>query len=234
MSTLLNRAGKDSAAAAVSRSMGTTERVAEVIRLGIRTGQFVPGQHLVEVELTQRLGISRSSLREALRHLNGDGIVAMHRYRGTHICRLSRKAAGDLLEVLEQLVRRAARRAATPPLPNRRLMDAATAPADRHRQAADFSAYLGVRQSFYDALFEISGNDELPRVTPLRRADLFRAQIRPYQSMEDQHIHAEGYRTIAEAVLSGDQERADRAVMELFATTRAMVDRMPPESFDQS
>lgn len=221
-------------AAPVDPAVGTTEKVAEVIRAGIRTGQFVPGQHLVELDLTQRLQISRSSLREALRHLNGDGIVTMSRYRGTHICRLSRKATDDLLEVLEALVRLAARRAATSARAKRVLMDAAIDAAERHRRAADHRAYLTVRQSFYDALFEISGNDELPRVTPLRRADLFRAQIRPYQSLEEQHVHAEGYRAIAQAVLAGDAERADAAVRDHFAATREMIDKLPAVVFAES
>ncbi len=90
-----------------------------------------------------------------------------------------------------------------------------------------------MRQAFYDALFEVSGNDELPRVTPLRRADLFRAQIRPYQTPEQQHRHADGYQMIAEQVLNGDEDAADNAVREHFAATRAMIDELPGQAFDQ-
>lgn len=220
--------------AASGLPLGTTEKVAEVIRQGIRTGQFVPGQHLVEIDLTQRLQISRSSLREALRHLGGDGIVAMHRYRGAHICRLSRRAIEDLLEVLEALVLLAARRAArlAPTPQKQRLVDAAVAAADQHRRTGNHADYLSVRQAFYDALFEMSGNMELPRVTPLRRADLFRAQIRPFQSLAEQYSHAEGYGAIARAVLAGEEKAVERAVRNHFAATRAMLDQLPPEAFE--
>ncbi|WP_221793084.1 GntR family transcriptional regulator [Aquisediminimonas sediminicola] len=214
------------------RAMGTTERVAEIIRQGIRTSQFVPGQHLVEIDLTQRLQISRSSLREALRHLNGDGIVSMGRYRGTHICRLDRRAIDDLLEVLEQLVSLAARRATKAPLEKRRLLDAAVEASGKSLNGVDNGNPMLVRQTFYDTLFEISGNDELPRVTPLSRADLFRAQIRPYQSHEEQRKHAEGYGLIAQAVLSGDPVKAEAAVRAHFEATRQMVDRLPPQAVE--
>jgi DNA-binding GntR family transcriptional regulator len=211
--------------------VGTTEKVASAIRNGIRNGQFVPGQHLVEAELTLRLQISRSSLREALRHLSGDGIVAIHRYRGAHICRLSRRETRDLLEVLEQLVRLAARLAATSPHEKRNLMDAALEAAQRHDEDGDHRSYLAVRQAFYDCLFEVAGNKELPRVTPLRRADLFRAQIRPYQSWEQQQAHTAGYCLIAQTVIAGDVEASEKAVAALFAATHAMLSVLPDIAF---
>ncbi|NWK94422.1 hypothetical protein DM806_01705 [Sphingobium lactosutens] len=213
-------------------TIGTTEKVADAIRSGIRTGQFVPGQHLVEAELTLRLGISRSSLREALRHLSGDGIVAIHRYRGAHINRLSRREVRDLLEVLEQLVRLAARLGAASGHANRGLMDAALEAARRHGEDGDHRSYIAARQAFYDCLFEVAGNQELPRVTPLRRADLFRAQIRPYQTRAQQDSHTDGYRLIAQTVNAGNVEEAEAAVAALFAQTRAMVDTLPDEAFD--
>lgn len=217
---------------ALGGSVGTTEKVAEAIRSGIRTGQFVPGQHLVEAELTLRLQISRSSLREALRHLSGDGIVAIHRYRGAHIHRLSRKEVRDLLEVLEQLVRLAARRGAGSTREKRDLMDAALEAARRHDEDGGHHLYLSVRQAFYDALFEVADNQELPRVTPLRRADLFRAQIRPYQTREQQEAHTQGYRLIAQAVIGGDVAAAETAVGALFAQTYAMVETLPDIAFE--
>lgn len=210
---------------------GTTEKVADTIRNGIRTGQFVPGQHLVEAELTLRLQISRSSLREALRHLNGDGIVEIHRYRGAHICRLSRRETRDLLAVLEQLVRLAARLAAESTHEKRALMDAALEAAQRHDEDGDHRSYIAIRQAFYDYLFEVAGNHELPRVTPLRRADLFRAQMRPYQSWEQQQAHTAGYCLIAQTVIAGDVEGSDMAVQALFAATRAMVSVLPDIAF---
>lgn len=213
-------------------TIGTTEKVADAIRTGIRTGQFVPGQHLVEAELTLRLGISRSSLREALRHLSGDGIVAIHRYRGAHINRLTRREVRDLLEVLEQLVRLAARLGAASGHANRSLMDAALEAARRHDEDGNHRSYIAVRQAFYDCLFEVAGNRELPRVTPLRRADLFRAQIRPYQTRQQQDSHTEGYRAIAQTVNAGDVEAAEAAVAALFAQTNAMVDELPDAAFE--
>lgn len=90
----------------------TTDRVAEAITSGIRAGIFVPGQHLLEPDLTRRLGISRGSLREGLKHLAAAGIVTLNRFRGAYISTLDRKSVLDLLDTLEPLCRLAARLAA--------------------------------------------------------------------------------------------------------------------------
>ena len=53
------------------------------IRDRIFAGSFAPGAHLKEEELAARIGVSRSPVRDALRRLAGEGLVAMERDRGT-------------------------------------------------------------------------------------------------------------------------------------------------------
>jgi DNA-binding GntR family transcriptional regulator len=51
------------------------ERALQALRTAITSGQYHPGDHLGEVELASRLGISRGTVREALRHLQQEGLV---------------------------------------------------------------------------------------------------------------------------------------------------------------
>src|SRR5215217_7376786 len=51
------------------------ERALEALRSAITSGQYRPGDHLGEVELARHLGISRGTVREALRHLQQEGLV---------------------------------------------------------------------------------------------------------------------------------------------------------------
>src|SRR5436190_4022839 len=56
------------------------ERALQALRSAITSGQYEPGDHLGEVDLAARLGISRGTVREALRHLEQEGLVtAGHR-----------------------------------------------------------------------------------------------------------------------------------------------------------
>jgi DNA-binding GntR family transcriptional regulator len=51
------------------------ERALEALRAAITSGQYRPGDHLGEVQLASHLGISRGTVREALRHLQQEGLV---------------------------------------------------------------------------------------------------------------------------------------------------------------
>ena len=51
------------------------ERALQILRSAITSGQYQPGDHLGEVEIATRLGISRGTVREALRHLEQEGLV---------------------------------------------------------------------------------------------------------------------------------------------------------------
>lgn len=52
------------------------ERALEALRAAITSGRYRPGDHLGEVELGKHLGVSRGTVREALRHLQQEGLVA--------------------------------------------------------------------------------------------------------------------------------------------------------------
>ncbi|NBC36165.1 FCD domain-containing protein [Novosphingobium sp. FSY-8] len=59
--------------------------VANWIRQRIRTGRFVPGQRLVEVDIIRQTGASRTKVREALKRLEGEGLVAIEEFRGASV-----------------------------------------------------------------------------------------------------------------------------------------------------
>ncbi|MEJ5978898.1 GntR family transcriptional regulator [Novosphingobium sp. PS1R-30] len=209
------------------------DKVADAIIRGIRSGAFVPGQHLVEPDLTRRLGISRGSLREALKHLAAAGIVTLNRFRGAYIASLDRKSVLDLLEVLEPLARLAARLAAAQcdTDEKREMMLAAANATDEANRSHNRGQYLECRRVFYSTLVRIGGNQELERAMPLTRTDLFRAQIEAIQSEKQRNRHASGYTRIAKAVVDGNASAAERAVQKHFTGTRDTIEELPSDAF---
>lgn len=206
---------------------------ADAILRGIRSGTFVSGQHLVEPDVTRRLGISRGSLREALKQLAADGVVTLNRFRGAYISSLDRKAILDLLQTLEPLASLAARLAAEncdTAEKRRAIVQSADAidAASRDRNRAE---YLERRRHFYSTLVNIGGNGELERAMPLARADLFRAQIESVQS-ETQHLrHLSGYGQIAAAIAKQDAAAAEKAMQRHFAGTRETIAELSSSDF---
>ena len=61
------------------------ERVVDAIRRAIMHGVFAPGQRLTERELIELTGVSRTSIREALRHLESAGLIENHPGRGLRV-----------------------------------------------------------------------------------------------------------------------------------------------------
>lgn len=209
------------------------DKVSEAIIRGVRSGTFVPGQHLVEPDLTRRLGISRGSLREALKHLAAEGIVTLNRFRGAYIALLDRKSILDLLETLEPLCCLAARLAAEHCESDeqaQQILDVAAEIDEAHR-TKNRAKYLERRRHFYSVIVNIGGNRELERAMPLTRTDLFRAQIEPIQSDRQRVRHASGYGKIAKAIAERNASVAVRAVQRHFAGTRQTIEELPDETF---
>jgi DNA-binding GntR family transcriptional regulator len=75
------------------------ERALQALRLAITSGQYRPGDHLGEVDLATHLGISRGTVREALRHLQQEGLVAAGHRGMLRVNRLNAKEVRGLYEV---------------------------------------------------------------------------------------------------------------------------------------
>jgi DNA-binding GntR family transcriptional regulator len=83
------------------------EQTVQVLRDAILNFELKPGQRLVEREFIDRLGISRTTFREALRELSSEGLVTVVAQKGARVSVPSLKEAADLYEIrasLESLV----------------------------------------------------------------------------------------------------------------------------------
>jgi DNA-binding GntR family transcriptional regulator len=87
-------------------------QIAEQIGTGIVEEHFGPGERLKEVALAQTFGVSRATIREALRILENRGLVSIVPQHGALVSQLSRKELEDLFEIRAVLLGLASRRAA--------------------------------------------------------------------------------------------------------------------------
>lgn len=89
-----------------------SEYVHEQIRESIQNGVYTPGERLTESELAERLGVSRTPVREALRRLESDGLLVFEPWRGVVVAEMDRQQVGELYTMREVLEGTAARLAA--------------------------------------------------------------------------------------------------------------------------
>jgi len=75
------------------------ERALEALRAAITSGQYRPGDHLGEVDLAKHLGVSRGTVREALRHLQQEGLVTQGNRGMLRVNSLSPEEVRELFQV---------------------------------------------------------------------------------------------------------------------------------------
>lgn len=75
----------------------------ERLRDAIITGHFAPGDRLIERELCEAMGVSRTSIREVLRRLEAEQLIEVEPRKGPIVARLSRKQVEEIYEVRAML-----------------------------------------------------------------------------------------------------------------------------------
>lgn len=222
-----------SSAAETAIAKSSPDIVFDSIVLGIQEGSLVPGQRLVEADITENLGVSRGPVREALKRLAAEGIVTLSQNRGAFVRALNRKDAEDLLRVLEVTCGLAARLAA------RRLsrghmiekFDRACERLLSFEERGNSNAFIEARRHFYDVLFEASGNDELRRIIPLMQIHLLRLQFQRLISPSDRKKQFDEYRAVIRVIRDGDRRRAERMMRIHIWRTRLSILRLGDEAF---
>lgn len=178
------------------------------IRALVLSGDLAPGARLGQVELAERLGISRTPVREALRRLSGESLVDFHPNRGFRVADLGLDAVLRRLEVrsiVEPGIARLAaeRRTAGDLLALRRSI----AREERTRTAP---AAHDASRDFHVALARATHNDELVRtLESLWLVEVGRRLLSRRSATQDWVApDVEDHRAIADAVERGDGEHA--------------------------
>mgnify|MGYP000041436577 CR=1 FL=1 len=82
------------------------------LKMGILTGKILPGTRLLEVELADKMGVSRTPVREAIRRLEKEGLVNIEPRHGAYAAKVSVEDMIEILEVRELMESMAAQLAA--------------------------------------------------------------------------------------------------------------------------
>lgn len=213
--------------------MTSPDRVVDAIVRSIRSGVYVPGQRLIEADLTRDYHVSRGPVREALKRLAAEGVLTLNRHRGAYVRAMSRIEVRDSLMVLETLVGLMANLAARHigDGDNADQMRAAFRRLMAYKNDGAATAFLDERRNFYDTIIQIGGNLELKRMLPLMQIHLLRMQFQAYITPRDREKQFTEYTTITETILKGDARRAQKVAALHIRRTRLSLNRLPDEAF---
>ena len=223
------------AAPAAPRAHGPSspDQVVAALVRGLQAGRYVPGQRLIEADLTRELKVSRGPVREALKRLAAEGLVSLIPHRGAYIRALTRDEVHDTLLVQEALTGLAARLAAGAILASdhRAKFEAAYQRLQPFRAQADGIAFLEERSRFYGTMIRIGGNRELRRMMPALQIHLLRMQFHQYLTPRDRARQFAEYDALVEAIIAGRPSEAERLMRKHIRRTRLAIERLPDEAF---
>ena len=224
-SSMTESASPPSPTRAPGKPQSSPERVAASITKRLLRREYGVGQRLVEAELTDSLGVSRSTVREALKILASSGVVELIPHRGAVIRGLTLSDADNLLAVLEVLTGLAARLAAEKIErgQNRQHFAAAARPLIDPDERNELDRILDQRARFYQSMFDVADSEDLNRAMPNWRAHLFRNQFYGFLTRGDLRAMVAEYRQITGAILAGDAAKAELHTRRHLQKTRERV-----------
>jgi DNA-binding GntR family transcriptional regulator len=197
------------------------ERALEALRAAITSGQYRPGDHLGEVELGKHLGVSRGTVRKALRHLQQEGLVTAGNRGMLRVNTVSPQEVRELFRVRAALEGLAAAEIMASPGRTAAVATLRDALSELDAGDGDFAAKLEADLGFHLLLCRLSGNTMLVeawrylegriRVTIMN----CESKSRPTMMSRDRHS------PIVDAIESGDVPAAMRVVEQHMAAAAA-------------
>ncbi|MBR4410653.1 MAG: GntR family transcriptional regulator [Firmicutes bacterium] len=185
------------------------EIVYEELKRQILVGEIAPGTRMMEVELADVMGVSRTPVREAIRKLEKEGLVTIEPRKGAYASNISIKDMVDVLEVRQGLEGMAAA-IASGKITERQKAELLNV-VEKYKAAvesANIEEIIKYDEEFHSMIISISGNKTLMQVfstvqeLALRFRYIYYDDFNRYESMPREH------QLIEEAIMSGDAEKA--------------------------
>ncbi|WP_245824514.1 GntR family transcriptional regulator [Pseudoruegeria aquimaris] len=201
-----------SVAAQPGKPPSNTQRALQELRRMIFTGELSGGSDHLESELAERLGMSRTPVREAALTLESQGLLEMRPRKGVRILPVSPEDMHEIYEVLTELESLAAERAARsrPGADDLAQLEAAISDMDAALAAEDREAWAAADDRFHSELVRLGGNRRAAAIVAMmgdqvRRAKASTLYIRPLPTQSNSD-----HREVLDAIRRGDAEAARR------------------------
>lgn len=211
----------------------TVEQTVERLRLAILAGRIVPGQRLIANDLTDELGISRGTVREAFQRLAADGLVEIVPNRGAMVRRLSRHQVRDLFEIRVTLEGLGARLAAAHiEGPGHRVRFETVWAEVRSKGAAQpWTQFIQQNRLFHRTIVGISGNEQLADLIDTLQLPIVMFQVGQVMGPENMEKSHRDHVAVAEAILAGDPNAAEQAMRAHVQGSADWILELPDSAF---
>lgn len=215
--------------------MPLRDLVFTTLRQAILKGELQPGERLMEIQLAEKMGVSRTPIREAIRKLEKEGLVIMVPRKGAEVAGISEKMLKDVLEVRVTLEKLALRLA----------MEHAGAADIRKLEEAEEQFQAAVEQQtliemaeadehFHFIIYELARNDKLKELLNSLKENMYRYRLEYLKSESYRLSLMEEHNAIIEAFKHNDLEAGIAVTDKHIANQeRAVIARVREEAAER-
>lgn len=189
--------------------------VFNTLRQAILKGELTPGERLMEIQLAERLGVSRTPIREAIRKLELEGLVLMIPRKGAEVAKISEKSLRDVLEVrrsLEELaIELACQRMSDDEI--KQLEEA----QENFRKAVENKDAMKIAENdehYHDIIYFGTGNSRLVQILNNLREQMYRYRLEYIKDEDKRQVLLLEHDNILKAVRSRHVAEAKAAIRE--------------------
>ena len=200
------------------------ELVYEELKHRILIGDIHPGTRMMEVELANELGVSRTPIREAIRNLEKEGLVTIEPRRGAYASKLAMKDVIDILEVRQELEGFAASLAAGRMTKEHK--EKLENINNIYKSAVDAGSteeMVRLDSDFHRLIVESCGNPVLLRMITQLQEMVLRFRYLYYEDLERAKEQPAAHQFIIDALASGDAERSRKAARDHIDDLKTLV-----------
>ncbi len=185
--------------------------VFNTLRQAILTGELKPGERLMEIHLANRLGVSRTPIREAIRKLELEGLVTMIPRRGAEVAEITEKSLQDVLEVRRALdalsVELACDRITEEDLEH---LEIACKNFEEAIEGKDLKKIAQADVALHDIIVKATGNARLVQMVNNLSEQMYRYRFEYIKDESNHQRLVEEHRVIFESLKNKDKETASQ------------------------
>ncbi|EXG84899.1 MULTISPECIES: GntR family transcriptional regulator [Lacrimispora] len=189
--------------------------VFNTLRQAILKGELAPGERLMEIQLAERLGVSRTPIREAIRKLELEGLVLMIPRKGAEVAKISEKSLRDVLEVrrsLEELAIELACQRMTP-----EAVEELEKKQEEFKEAVEQGNPMEIAETdeaYHDVIYKGTCNDRLVQMINNLREQMYRYRLEYIKDEDKRQILLLEHDNILKAVRQRKVQEAKEAMRE--------------------
>jgi DNA-binding GntR family transcriptional regulator len=187
------------------------EVIFNTLRKAIIIGELKPGERLMEVQLAEKMGVSRTPVREAIRKLELEGLVDMLPRKGAHVADLSVKDIMDVLEVRSTLDGLASSLSALR-ITDEELKELKHVQSQfvNYVEKDNLQGSIKKDVEFHDIIYRSSRNEKLIQITNNLREQVHRFRVIYLKDYSSSRELIREHMDICEAIIGRDSEAAQK------------------------